>query len=59
MAEVDYEKWAIAMCSLLDRIEDVADDEDAVLKLCRGRFELAEEHGLEVDFLGPTSGATH
>ena len=59
MSEIDYEAWALEMCALLDRIEAVADDEDAVRKLCRGRFALAKKHNLTVTFLGPTSGTDH
>lgn len=53
---MDWERWALAQTDLLDRIEAVADDEEAVRVLCRGRFELAEQHGLTVEFLGPHTG---
>ena len=49
---VNYEAWAVDLCSLLDRIEMVADDEEAVRELCHGRFALDEKHGLEIVFLG-------
>ena len=52
MASVNYEAWAVDLDGLLDRIEMVADDEDAVRELCYGRHALAEKHGLEVVFLG-------
>ena len=57
---LDYQAWAVAMCSLLDEIEGaadgiVSDTGDIVLvhQLLRSRFALSEEHGLEVRFLGP------
>jgi len=55
-AVADYEGWAIAMCSLLDRIEMVSDDEDAVRKLTKGRFEIAARHGFTVVFSGQGAG---
>lgn len=54
---IDWAAWALEMCSLLDRVEAVADDAAAVHVLVRGRFKMAERHGVEVEFLGPTSGA--
>ena len=50
------EEWASELCALLDRIEMVADDEDAVRDLCRQRFAVAEKHGLTVVFGEPASG---
>ena len=50
---VDEMAWASDLCTLLDRIEMVADDSDAVKKLCRFRFEIAEKHGMTVEFFGP------
>ncbi len=47
------------MCSLLDRIEMVAEDESQVRVLCRGRFEMARDHGLEVRLTDEASGADH
>jgi len=52
---VDYPGWAIAMCSLMDRIQMVADDEEAVRKLLSWRFGIAEQHGIKIDILGPSS----
>ena len=57
--KVDYEGWALAMCSLLDEIERCAGDElirprdmpHRIEELCSMRFNLAEKHGLEVRFL--------
>jgi hypothetical protein len=56
MTDMNWEAWAIDMCSLLDRIELLHDDGEAVYELCQGRFDMAREHGLEVQMLGPTSG---
>lgn len=57
-AEINWESWALAMCCLLDAIELHADDEDSVRQLVRGRFALAEHHGLQVEMLGPPATAT-
>lgn len=56
MDEVMMQQWAVGMATLLDKIEKVADDEDAVLNLCHQRFAMAEECGLEIKWLGPTHG---
>ena len=55
-AERDWQAWALDMCSLLDRIEAVCDDSEAVHKLCRGRFALFEKHGLTFEIGGLASG---
>ena len=52
----DYESWAIEMLTLLDRIEAVADDEEAVRILTQGRFEIAERHGFTVEMGEQTTG---
>lgn len=52
-----YKSWAIAMCSLLDQIEIVADDEDSVRELLKGRFALAKQYGLTVERSHETSGS--
>ena len=52
----DYRLWALEMCALLDRIEAVADDEEAVMVLTQGRFKIAERHGFTVVFDGRTTG---
>ncbi len=63
--EVNWRAYALAMCSLLDEIERAAegliDDHDYnidVHRLLRSRFALAEEHGFEVEFLGPAQIGT-
>ncbi len=38
------------LCSLLDEIENHADDEDTVLALCRLRFKVAQQAGFRVEF---------
>lgn len=48
--------WGAALSTLLDRIEQVADDPAAVQLLCQGRFAIAREHGLTVELLGLSSG---
>jgi len=54
-AVVNYEEWALDMCSLLDRIEMVANDLATIIPeveeisaLAQGRFSLAEKHGFRV-----------
>ena len=56
--DIDAAAWAKELCTLLDRIESVATEDD-VLELCRGRFEIAGRHGLEVVIDGEGSCATH
>jgi len=57
---IDYEAWAIELCTLLDRIEEEAFCADDVRELCRQRFAIAEKHGLTVQFTGqPGSANTH
>ncbi len=55
-SDIDWEAWAVDMCSLLDRIELVSGDEQAVRDLCAGRFDMARKHGLEVKMQGETTG---
>ena len=55
-AGIKWHLWALGMCRLLDKIEGVYDDPEAVHKLCQDRFELAREHGLTVEIIGLTSG---
>ena len=55
-AELDWQAWALDMCNLLDRIEAVCDDTEAVHKLCQGRFALGEKHGLTFEIIGLASG---
>ena len=55
---VDYEQWAVAMLGLLDEIECALNDDrfgDADI-LVRKRFEIAEDHGMEVVFTPIPSG---
>ena len=56
MGEVNYEAWAVALCTLLDHIEMSADDPDKVRSLCKERFEIAENYGLTVEMGFPVSG---
>ena len=44
---------------LSDDAEVAADVLDEVRKLCRSRFDIAEEHGMTVEFGGPTSSVSH
>ena len=53
---LDWQGWALDMCTLLDRIEAVCDDPEAVHKLCRERFTLGEKHGLTFEIIGLASG---
>jgi hypothetical protein len=55
MDDIDYEKWAFAMCSLLDAIELNADNEEKVRELVGGRFELAEQFGMRIVWGGPAA----
>ena len=58
MSDVDYEKWAVALCGLLDEIEQALNDrrlKHADL-LVRKRFEIAVEQGFEVVFTPIPSG---
>lgn len=56
--DINWENWALAMCCLLDAIELHADDEDSVRVLVRGRFALAESHGLRGEMLSPPTSAS-
>ena len=49
---INYEQWAKDLSYLLDAIEAVSHDEDAVHALCRQRFSIARAHGLRVEFMG-------
>ncbi len=52
--EVNYEGWALDMCSLLDAIEMALGgaDFDKAYTLVMGRHQIAEAHGLKVEFMG-------
>lgn len=53
---MDWEAWALDMCSLLDRIETVADEPEKVRVLTAGRFTLAEKPGAVVEIIEPITG---
>lgn len=59
MDDIDWKAWALAMCSLLDAIEDAIykGDRDTALALVGGRHKLAQDHGLKVQILGKAGGA--
>lgn len=50
--DVDYEKWALALCGLLDEIEHALNNGklEYAVKLVRKRLQIAADHGLEVTF---------
>ena len=50
--DVDFQAWGADLSTILDAIEQVADDEEAVRRLCRFRFRIAEQHGLTIVFSG-------
>ena len=58
MEEIDYEKWALDMCSLLDAIEKALSDSDyeRAKTLTLGRFDMAGKYGLKVVFTGIQAG---
>ena len=58
MASINYEQWALDMCSLLDAIEAAlsSNDHERAKTLVRGRFSVAEKHGLEVKIIGVHPG---
>jgi len=58
MDEIDYEKWALDMCSLLDAIEMALSDSDyeRAKTLTLGRFDMAEKHGLKMVPMGVQVG---
>ena len=53
---MDWQAWALDMCTLLDRIETVADDPEKVRLLTADRFVLAEKHGAVVEIMEPITG---
>ena len=55
----DNYAWGSDLMSLLDRIEMVADDADAVRVLVKERFAIGKKHGFEITFEGEASGKTH
>lgn len=54
--EIDYKSWAMAMATLLDRIELESDKPETVRRLCHMRFEIAKANGAKVVFGEPVSG---
>ncbi len=52
--EINYEKWAVDLCSLLDAIEVSLDEDglDRARTLVAGRLGIAENNGLVVEFTG-------
>jgi hypothetical protein len=52
--EVNYEAWAVDMCSLLDAIEAALSDDDTARArvLVAGRHRIAEAQGLNVVWMG-------
>ncbi len=61
-AGLNYRAWALDLCALLDATEQAIGkgDQKRARTLVRGRFALAEKHGLTVQRLpGTASGETH
>lgn len=56
---VDYEAWCKDLCGLLDAIELAVGDDDRVQKLLGGRFDIALQHGITMQFGDTTSGERH
>ena len=55
----DYQGWALAMCTLLDRIENENEDPE-IDEIVRQRFALAEQYGFKVEWSGVIgSGEKH
>ena len=52
--EVNYEGWAVDLCSLLDAIELALSEGDIpkARAFLAGRFQIAKAHGLTVEFTG-------
>ncbi len=59
----DYQPWAVALCTLLDKIElltlnnEYTDDMAEVGDLCRQRHDIARDHGLLVVYDGTVGSA--
>ena len=49
--DIDYRSWALMLCVLLDRIE-AAETLEESQELCRQRFDIARQHGLETLMVG-------
>ena len=49
----------LELMGLSDDAEEAAAALDDVRKWCGERFQIAEEHGLRVEFGGPSSGVEH
>jgi hypothetical protein len=58
---IDFEGLWREFAALLDAIEISVDNEDyeKVKRLTMNRFDVVEQHGLEVQIIGITSGETH
>ncbi len=48
---VDYKAWALDLCSLLDEVE-MRNEDEGIDTLLKYRFEIAENRGFKVEFLG-------
>ena len=62
LGDLDYRAWALDLCALLDAIEQAIrkGQQERALTLTRGRFEMAEKHGLTFHSIsGQASGETH
>lgn len=59
---IDWEAWALAMCTLLDAIDCAACHDESLehtQDLVRSRFALAADFGVSVRRAGPASGEFH
>ncbi len=55
---VDYEGFVDSLLTLLDLIE-MTTDEERTQQICRQRFNMAEAHGMVVEFSAPSSHQVH
>jgi len=55
---INYSNFSSALMTLLDRIELETDDE-TTRAFCKQRFQIAEDHGLTIEFGEPASGVVH
>ena len=47
--EIDYKSLSVSLICLLDRIEMITTEKN-IHDICKQRFQLAQQHGIEIEF---------
>ena len=55
--DINYPDLVADLLTIIDRIEEIAEDQDEVVQLCRARFRIVRSHGMTIVYIGPAGTA--